>query len=165
MWKVWKEIIPFRTSYFTNMTKYALVDWYNFTWNCYLLPLLQGCEESGLFFIVFWKVILKQEDFFPVTRCLSFDQLSSILPAPTPPPHLPPCGYMMQCYFGKCPLLLSWYNFKNSCKYKNATTTITNSHVNTAFESESVHGFTLNSISCTVVHKQPNPPLPQNGCS
>ena len=86
MWKVWKEIIPFRTSYFANMTKYALVDWYNFTWNCYLLPWLQGCEESGLFFMVFWKVILKQEDFFPVTRCLSFDQLSSILPAPTPPP-------------------------------------------------------------------------------
>ena len=40
-----------------------------------------------------------------------------------------------------------------------------NSHINTAFESESVHGFNLNSISCTVVHKQPNPPLPQNGCS
>ena len=108
MWKVWKEIIPFRTSYFTNMTKYALVNWYNFTWNWYLLPLLLGCEESGLFFMVYWKVILKQEDFFPVTRCLSFDQLSSILQAPTPPPlHPPPCGYMMQCYFGKCPLLLS----------------------------------------------------------
>lgn len=85
MRKVWKEIIPFRTSYFTNMTKYALVDWYNFTWNWYLLPLLLGCEESGLFFMVYWKVILKQEDFFPVTRCLSFDQLSSILQAPTPP--------------------------------------------------------------------------------
>ena len=28
-------------------------------------------------------------------------------PYPPPPPHLPPCGYMMQCYFGKCPLLLS----------------------------------------------------------
>ena len=111
------------------------------------------------------------ESYIEARRLFPSDKVSLIWltvqhsPSPYPPPYPPPCGYMMQCYFGKCPLLLSWYNFKNSCKYKNATTTITNSHINTAFESESVHGFNLNSISCTVVHKQPNPPLPQNGCS
>ena len=118
-------------------------------------------SSSWYFGKLYWskKTFSQWQGVSHLINCPAFSQPLS------PPPYPPPCGYMMQCYFGKCPLLLSWYNFKNSCKYKNATTTITNSHINTAFESESVHGFTLNSTSCTVVHKQPNPPLPQNGCS
>ena len=84
-------------------------------------------------------------------------------PSPSPPP--PTCHLVVTWYNVTLENALFYFHSKILKIHANIKTTITNSHINTAFESESVHGFTLNSTSCTVVHKKPNPPLPQNGCS